>query len=265
MRLAGKSGLVTGASQGIGRGCALEMAREGADVAINYRSNTQEAQAVAEEIRAMGRKAIVLEGDVSDRIRVEEMIAETAAAFGRLDLFVSNAVYSDREEMLKADLDGFRKTIDVAMWGAFYGLRAASLKMVEQGGGGSIVIVSSPHAFIPFAGAMAYNMAKAALDQMARTAALELAPSGIRVNIMHPGWIDTPGERKFFSDEELKKAGEGLPLKRLGRPADIGRGVAFMLSEDAAYMTGSTLLIDGGICLPYWAGVRGDQDKQSGK
>ena len=106
MNLKGKNALVTGASRGIGRGCAIEMGRAGANVAINYYSHGDEAEAVAEEIRAFGGKAITLQGDVSNRLRVEEMVAETAKAFGQLDLFVSNAVYSDRQLMLEADLDG---------------------------------------------------------------------------------------------------------------------------------------------------------------
>lgn len=251
--LTGKSVLVTGASRGIGRGCVLEMARAGANVAINYRSHPVEAEEAAAEARACGVKAITLQGDVSDRARVEAMVAETAAAFGRLDIFVSNAVYSDRQLMLEADLDGFQKTIDVGMWGAFYGVRASAQQMVKQGVGGSIVIISSPHAVLAIPTAMAYNMAKAAIDHMGRTAALELAPHRIRVNIIHPGWIDTPGERKFFTEEQLEQGGKALPWKRLGRPDEVGKVVAFVASDDAEYMTGSTVAVDGGVSLPWWS------------
>ena len=253
MKLSGKNALVTGASRGIGRGCAIELGRAGANVAVNYFSHAEEAEAVAKEIRSFGGKAITLQGDVSSQTRVEEMVAETAAAFGQLDLFVSNAVYSDRQLMLEADLAGFRKTIDVGMWGAFYGVRAASLQMVKQKSGGSIVVISSPHAVIPIPTAMAYNMAKAAIDHMARTAAIELAPHRIRVNIVHPGWIDTPGERKFFTEEQIEAGAKTLPWQRLGRPDEIGKGVAYVLSDDADYMTGSTLTIDGGVSLPWWS------------
>ena len=222
-------------------------------MAINYFSHADEAEAVADEIRGFGGKALTLQGDVSSQQRVEEMVAETAAEFGSLDLFVSNAVYSDRQLMLDADLAGFRRTIDVGMWGAFYGLRAAAIQMVKQGNGGSIVVISSPHAVIPIPTAMAYNMAKAAIDHMSRTAAIELAPHRIRVNIVHPGWIDTPGERKFFSEEQLAAGGAKLPWKRLGRPDEIGKSVAFILSDDADYMTGSTVTVDGGVSLPWWS------------
>jgi glucose 1-dehydrogenase len=100
---------------------------------------------------------------------------------------------------------------------------------------------------------MAYNMAKAAIDHMARTAALELAPHRIRVNIVHPGWIDTPGERKYFTEEQIREGGQKLPWGRLGRPEEIGRAIAWVLSGDADYMTGSTLTIDGGVGLPWWS------------
>lgn len=253
MRLSGKSGLVTGSSRGIGRGCAIEMAKAGANVAINYFSHGDEAEEVAKEVRSHGVKAITLQGDVGNRVRVEEMIAETAKVFGQLDLFVSNAVYSDRQNLLDADLAGFEKTINIGMWGAFYGMRAAALQMVKQKKPGSIVIISSPHAVIPIPGAMAYNMAKAAIDHMARTAAIELADHRIRVNIVHPGWIDTPGERKFFTEEQLEAGAKELPWKRLGRPDEIGKGVVYVLSDDADYMTGSTLSIDGGVGLPWWS------------
>lgn len=253
MNLKGRNALVTGASRGIGRGCAVEMARAGANVAINYFSHKEEAEEVASEIRGFGGKALILQGDVSSQQRVEEMVAETASEFGSLDLFVSNAVYSDRQLMLEADLAGFRRTIDVGMWGAFYGLRAAAIQMTKQGQGGSIVIISSPHAVIPIPTAMAYNMAKAAIDHMARTAAIELAEHRIRVNIVHPGWIDTPGERKFFTEEQLAAGGAKLPWKRLGRPDEIGKSVAFVLSDDADYMTGSTITVDGGVSLPWWS------------
>jgi glucose 1-dehydrogenase len=115
------------------------------------------------------------------------------------------------------------------------------------------VVVSSPHAVIPIPTAMAYNMAKAAIDHMARTAAIELAQHRIRVNIIHPGWIDTPGERKFFSEEQLAAGAKSIPWGRMGRPEEIGRLVAFVMSDDCDYMTGSTLLMDGGISLPWWS------------
>ncbi len=253
MKFKGRNALVTGSSRGIGRACAVELAREGANVAINFRSHPEEAEEVAREVRAAGAKALLVQADVADQKAVEQMVAKTASEFGGLDLFVSNAAYSDRELMLNANMEGFHRTIDVSMWGAFYGVRASAQEMVKQGRGGSIVVVSSPHAVIAIPTAMAYNMAKAAIDHMARTAAIELVGYRIRVNIVHPGWIDTPGERKFFTDEQMEIGGKNLPWKRLGRPEEIGKAVAYVLSDDAEYMTGATLSIDGGVSLPWWS------------
>jgi glucose 1-dehydrogenase len=253
MQIPGKNVLVTGGSRGIGKGCALELARAGANVAVNYHSSSQAAEEVVAEIKQLGRRAIAIQADVSEQSSVEEMLARVVEEFGSLDGFVSNAVYSDRELMVEADMEGFRRTIDVSMWGAFYGVRAAAQQMVKQDTGGAITVVSSPHAFIPFPGAMAYNMAKAAIDQMAKTAAIELAPHRIRVNVVHPGWIDTPGERKFFTEEQLAQGAGSIPLKRMGTPTEIGRAILYTLSPDADYMTGSILLIDGGITLPWWS------------
>lgn len=253
MKLEGRHGLVTGASRGIGRGCAVEMARAGANVAINYRSHPEEAEEVAHEVESFGQKALVLQGDVSIQSDVEEMVRKTAEEFGSLDMFVSNAAYSDRELMIEADMDGFRRTVDVTMWGAFYGVRAAAQQMVKQGKGGSMAVISSPHAVLAIPTAMAYNMSKAAVDHMVRTAAIELAKHRIRVNLVHPGWIDTPGERKFFSEEQLEEGASKLPWNRLGQPDEIGKGVVYILSDDADYMTGSTLGLMGGVDLPWWS------------
>lgn len=251
--LSGKTAVVSGASRGIGRAVALALAEAGCDVAINYRSGATEAEELAEEITRLGRRALMLPGDVADHAAVERMVADTAARFGRLDIAVTNAAYSDREPFYEADMAGFRRTIDVTMWGAFHLLRAATRQMIEQGGGGSIVIVSSPHAFVAVPRSMAYNMSKAAIDHMGRTAAIELAEHRIRVNMIHPGWIDTPGERKFASEEQLASAGAKLPWKRLGRPEEIARGVVFLCDPASDYITGSSLGIDGGITLPWWA------------
>lgn len=132
--------------------------------------------------------------------------------------------------------------------------------MVAAGQGGAMVVISSPHAHMAIPGAMAYNMAKAANDQMARTAACELAGDRIRVNIIHPGWTDTPGERKFFSEETLAAEGAKLPWGRLGKPEEIGRGAVFLCDPCNEYITGSTLTIDGGIQLPWREMYRINED-----
>lgn len=249
----GKTALVTGSSKGIGRAVALELAKGGANVAVNYSSSRKEAEEVGQLIEQMGGKSLLVGCDVSDQEAVERMVQQTVDTFGGLDIFVSNAAYSDRQIMVDADMKGFRRTIDISMWGAFYGVRASAQQMIRQGKGGAITVVSSPHALIPFPTAMAYNMAKAAIDHMARTAAMELIKYGIRVNIFHPGWIDTPGERKFFTEEQLEAGAQSLPMKRLGTSEEMAVGICFTLSDYAAYMAGSTMTMDGGVQLPWWS------------
>lgn len=249
----GKNALVTGSSKGIGRAVAIDLAKGGANVTVNCSSSRKNAEEVVREIEKLGRKAIICECDVSDQESVEAMVQQTVDAFGSLDLFVSNAAFSDRQLMVEADMTGFRKTIDVSMWGAFYGLRASAQQMIKQGTGGAVTVVSSPHSQIPFPTAMAYNMAKAAIDHMARTAAIEVIKHGIRVNVFHPGWIDTPGERKFFTEEQLEEGAKTLPLGRLGTSEEMAHGICFTLSQEASYMTGSTMTMDGGVQLPWWS------------
>jgi glucose 1-dehydrogenase len=250
LRLAGKRALVTGAGRGIGRGVAQELARAGASVVINDLSPNGAAEAAASML-AQGLTAHALAFDAGDRDKIDEGVDRAIALLGGLDIVVCNAVYSDRQLFYRADMAGFHRTIQVSMWGPFYLTRAAALRMIDQKTGGNIVCISSPHAHLAMPGAMAYNMAKAATDQMARTAAVELAEYRIRVNIIHPGWIDTPGERKFFSEKTLQERGSELPWGRLGRPEEIGRGVVYLCDPESEYITGSTLTIDGGIQLPW--------------
>lgn len=251
--LAGKVAIITGASSGIGQAAALKLAEAGADVTMCYYSGKDKAEETAHQIRALGRRAHPYKIDVSDHAAVESMVAKTVEELGRVDVFVSSAVYSDREPFLTANLDGFRRTIEVSMWGAYYCLRACCNQMVKQGQGGSVVIVSSPHAQIAFPNAMAYNMAKAAIDQMARSAACELLPERIRVNICYPGWTDTPGERKFFSEETIQKAAKSLPWGRLATSEEVARAILFLAEPASDYITGEILHIDGGLFLPWWS------------
>jgi len=251
--LAGKSAAVTGSGRGIGRAIAVALAQAGANVAVNELREGPDVLETADQVRATGRRSLVHPGDVADAATVEQLVAATVREFGRLDLAIANAYYSHREPFFEADLAKFRRTLDVTMWGAFHLLHAAARQMIRQGGGGSIVLISSPHAYVAVPRAMAYNMAKAAVDQMARTAALELAEQRIRVNLIHPGWIDTPGEREHATEEQIQRAAGKLPWGRLGRPDEVARGVVFLCDPASDYVTGSTLEITGGITLPWWA------------
>ncbi len=238
---------------GIGRATALALGKAGAKVVVNYRSHPEHAGEVVEQIRREGSAAIAVEADVADQTAVESLVQAAVSEFGRLDIAVSNAAYSVREPFRTADMQDFHRTIDVTMWGALYLLRAAANQMIEQESAGAIAIVSSPHAFVPVPNSMAYNMAKAALDHMARTAAIELAEHKIRINVIQPGWTDTPGERKFASEETLERAAESIPAGRLGTAEEMAKGILFLCDPTNDYTTGATLLIDGGITLPWWA------------
>lgn len=252
-KLAGKKALVTGASSGIGRATAIMLAEAGCDVAINYFSLPESANQAAAKIRALGRQALQFQVDISNQDAVEKMVADTVTQFGAIDILVCSAVYSDRELFWKADMAGFRRTLDVSMMGPFYALRAVANHMIQRKQGGNVVVVSSPHARVAIPSCMAYNMAKAANDQMARTAAVELLKHKIRVNLIYPGWTDTPGERKYFSDEVLAEAAKTLPWGRMCAPEEIARGVLFLVDPDSDYITGTTLSIDGGSQLPWWS------------
>ena len=248
--LNGQVAVVTGAGRGIGRAIALAVARAGADVAVNDLPESETLQSVVQECQALGVRSMAMPADLGDRQQVEDGINQVVEQLGGLDVAISNAAYSDRELFHEADLSGFERTIQVTMWGPFYLVRAASRHMIAQTRGGAIVSVSSTHATRPIPGAMAYNMSKAAVEQMAKTAATELTEHRIRVNALRPGWVDTPGERKFFTEENLENLGTGLPMGRLGQPEEIAHGAVFLCDPASESINGSVLTMDGGIQLP---------------
>ena len=257
--LAGKVALVTGASSGIGRAAAVKLAAAGADVALNYLTMPEGAEAAAAEIEKLGRRALLYRVDISDQAAVERMVADAVAKLGRMDVFVSSAVLQRARAVHdrghgRLPQDDRREHV-----GRVLRPPRACARMIEQKQGGSAVIVSSPHAQIAFPNCMAYNMAKAALDQMMRTAAAELLPHKIRVNSVYPGWTDTPGERKFFTDEAIQKAADGLPWGRLATADEIARAVLFLADPGSDYITGTVLHVDGGLFLPWWS-KRGSGD-----
>ncbi len=250
--LTGKVALITGSSRGIGRGCALEMARAGADIAVTYRTHPDEAEAVAEEIRGLGRQALVIGADVADRTAVDRMVATTVQGFRHLDIAVCNAAYSKREPFLEMSIEGMQRTLGVTLWGVFHTAQESARQMVAQGRGGSLLFISSVHAFLPVPTSLAYNAAKAGLNHMGSTIANELIPHRIRVNTIEPGWIDTPGERTYTTEEQIQEEGQKLPWGRLGSIEDIGRAATFLCSDAADYITGSVLCVDGGFRFRSW-------------
>lgn len=249
MKLLGKHALVTGAARGIGRGCALALARAGADVAINDRDRTPEAEAVVAEIQALGRQAVLVEGDAFDHDSCGRIVERVLDAFGQIDILVSNPAYSRRAEFLDYPPETFQKVIQGTLTGGFSMSQHVARHMVARGEGGKMVFISSVHARRPFTRSVAYNAGKAGLNHMAFTIAAELLPHRINVNVIEPGWIDTPGEHEAFGDDAIAQAGPTLPWGRLGTPDDIGKAAAFLASDDADYITGTALLVDGGFLL----------------
>jgi glucose 1-dehydrogenase len=249
MRLIGKMALVTGAARGIGRGCALELARAGADVAINDRQPNDDTASLIAEIESFGRRAVLVDGDAFERSSCENIVQRTLAAFGGIDMLVSNPAFSRRGDFLDYDPESFDQTLRGTLAAGFHMSQLVSRHMVERGRGGKIVFISSVHARRPYARSVAYNAAKAGLNQMAFTIAAELLAHRINVNVIEPGWIDTPGEHETFGDHRIAAAGAKLPWGRLGTPSDIGRAATFLCSDDADYITGISLVVDGGFCL----------------
>jgi glucose 1-dehydrogenase len=247
---------VTGANRGIGRGCAVELARCGANVTVNYRQHGREAEEVVAEIASLGRQGLPFQCDVADRGQVERMVAATLERFGRVDILVNNAYASVRKPFLELEPADVEKTWAVSLWGVFHASQLCAQQMVRQGEGGKIVNISSVHAFIPFALSTAYNTAKAGINHMANTIATELIQHRINVNTIEPGWIDTPGERQYATEEQMREAGKKLPWGRLGTIEDIGQAAAFLCSPAADYITGSVLRVDGGFWLP----MRGSEE-----
>ena len=257
-RLEGKVALITGAARGIGRGIALCLAEEGADIVVNDISPTagtdvEDAQSTAAAVEDLGRQALVHYADVSDREQVAGMIEAGAAHFGHIDIVVANAAVTIRELTLEAHWENVLRTVEVTQFGVYHTCRMAARQMVTQIAvgrrGGKIIIISSVLAQIPKVTSAPYNMAKAAVAQLGRTLAAELAEYHINVNVIYPGWIDTPGEHILHTEEELQAAPKFIPWGRMGTPRDIGRAAVYLASDDADYVTGSILQVDGGFTL----------------
>lgn len=254
IRLDGKKALVTGASSGIGSGIAVALAEAGADVAINYRHNSVGAEETAAQVRAHGRQPLLLQADVGYEDQVEAMFAAFDAAFGDIDILVSNAGHGSAgnpiHETTWADWDRLLRS---NLHGPFLCGRAAAQRMVQRGKGGRIINISSVHeeaCNTPNAGP--YCVSKGGLRNLTRAMALELGPQGITVNDVAPGMILTPlndramADRRYLSDAEAQ-----IAVRRVGLPADVAHMVVFLCSEQASYCNGGTYFVDGGWMLDW--------------
>lgn len=248
--LTGKAAVVSGSSRGIGRACAEELGKAGASVVVNYHTHGDEAEAAAQVIRAAGGQAVTVGADVCSREGCQQLIDAATSAFGRLDIVVANAVRSIRKPVLELTPEDVAATWEASLWHSFHLAQLGAQVMRRQGEGGRLIFISSVHAFQAYPTSMAYNTAKAGINMMAQTFAAELTKDRILANVIEPGWIDTPGERVFFTEEQIRQEGEKLPLGRLGRAEEIAYLAVFLASAQADYITGSVMRVDGGYVLP---------------
>ena len=255
--LKSQTALVTGAASGIGAGVARALGAAGAAVVINYVTNPAAAEAVAAEIRAGGAEATALQADVSSELEVREMFAKAIAHFGTIDILVNNAGLQQDAPLADMTLAQWNKVIGVNLTGMFLCAREAAREMIRRGvradvsrAAGKIVCISSVHEVIPWAGHANYAASKGGVKLLMQSLAQELAPHRIRVNSVAPGAIQTPINRAAWeTPEALASLLRLIPYGRIGQPEDIGRVVAWLASDDADYIHGQTIFVDGGMTL----------------
>ena len=250
--LAGRTALITGASRGLGRAIALRFAREGCDLALNYvadpgRDNAAEAETAAEEVRALGRRAVCLEADVADLPAVEAMVATALETLGKLDILVNNAgVTRDRtlKKLTKGDWD---TVLAVNLTGAFHCTRAV-LEHMRERSYGRIISLSSVTALTGNVGQTNYAASKAGLIGFSKSLAREVARRGITVNVIAPGFMATE-MTQAMPPEVLEQVVQSIPVGHLGTPEDVAHAAVFLASEEAAYITGQVLSVNGGVYM----------------
>jgi glucose 1-dehydrogenase len=248
--LEGRHALVTGATTGIGRGTACELAAHGASVAINQRGRDAEARSMVQAIEAAGGRAVAVQMDVTSEEEVERGFAQAHEALGGLDLLVNNAGVEAPYELVDMTLDEWNRVLGVNLTGTFLCTRAAARSMRADGVPGTIVMVSSVHEQIPWARFSHYCATKGGVKLFAQSIAKELAPHRIRVVSVAPGAIRTPINEPVLADPEARAEVEAeIPLGRWGEVADVSRAIAWLASEQAGYVVGSTLFVDGGMTL----------------
>jgi 2-hydroxycyclohexanecarboxyl-CoA dehydrogenase len=245
MKLEGHVAVVTGGGQGIGRGIALALAAEGADIAL-FEVNRATAEAVAGEVEALGRRALPLQIDVTRFADVERATKEVIVAFGRLDVLVNNAGWTPNERFVDQAPDTWQTIVSVNYVGALNCARAALAAMIPARRG-RIVSIASDAARIGTPREAVYAGAKAAVIGFSKSLAAEVAQHGITVNVIAPATVDTPLLRGMLSPDQIERREKANPMGRLGRPEDVAAAVVFFASPDAGYITGQVLSVNGGV------------------
>jgi 3-oxoacyl-[acyl-carrier protein] reductase len=240
----GTKALVTGASRGIGAAIALTLAEHGCDVALNYRSSAAKAEEVAEQIRQLGREALLVQADVSDEAQVAAMYKELKTTWRRLDVAVLNSGITADGHMAAMSGAKWQEVIGTNLTGAFFTAREATKQMYASGG--AIVFIASTSGIAGRAGQANYAASKGGVISMAKTLSYEVAPRGIRVNVVAPGFIDTDMVKKV-PPAQMKEALQVIPMGRMGTAAEVAQAAAFMASPAASYITGKVLTVDGGM------------------
>lgn len=246
----GKVAIVTGADSGIGRAIALQLAADGATVVVNYAHNKEKAQEVLQSIQQKQGKAIILQADVSQYQQAMGLIQQTVEQFNRLDIMVNNAGMEIHSPFLDVSEEQFDRVVSVDLKGAFFCAQAAAREMVKSKTPGRIINISSVHEDIPMPQNVPYCCAKGGMRMLTRTICLELAPNNITVNNIAPGAVKTPIDADVEADpEKMKALLNEIPLHRMAQPEEIGKLAAYLASDAAAYITGATYIIDGGLSV----------------